>query len=63
MANLYGVPLIGKVFRRQRIEQLTTLLGHHEDQMRGLAAQLLELTEPGDDLAVEVLRLLEALDG
>ena len=37
-------------------------VGHHERQMRNAVAQLVELTEPGDDLHVECRRLLEQLD-
>ena len=48
--------------KRSRIRALVDELGHHERQLRNAVAQLVELTEPGDDLHVECCRLLEQLD-
>lgn len=38
-------------------------LGQLEQQMRNVCAELLEITEPGEDLAESVARLLVALEG
>ena len=48
--------------KRSRIKALVDEVGHHERQLRNAVAQLVELTEPGDDLHVECRRLLEQLD-
>ena len=48
--------------KRSRIKALVEEVGHHERQLRNAVAQLVELTEPGDDLHVECCRLLEQLD-
>ena len=48
--------------KRSRIKALLDEVGHHERQLRNAVAQLVELTEPGDDLHVECCRLLEQLD-
>jgi hypothetical protein len=61
--GLLNVPVIGKRFRKARISALVEQLSAHEAAMRDLCAELLELSDPGDDLAVEVLRLLTTLDG
>ena len=59
---MLGIRLIGRRRRKQRIEALVAQLGTLEAGIRDCCSALLELTEPGDDLAVEVERLLAALD-
>ncbi len=49
--------------RKRRINRLVLQLTGLELAMRDVSAALLELTDPGDDLHVEVIRLLQALDG
>lgn len=63
MGPLGRVPVLSKLLRRRRMDHLLDHLGELEAQMRGTVAALQELTEPGDDLAVELERLLQALDG
>lgn len=55
------IPIIGRRARKQRINALVNEVARHERQMRNAVAQLIELTEHGDDLHVECCRLLEAL--
>jgi hypothetical protein len=57
------VPVIGKALRRRRIDQLVDNLGDLEASMRDVCSALIELTDQNDDLHVEVLQLLKALDG
>lgn len=61
--RLFRVPVIGKAIRRQRIIKLVDDLAELEGGMRDVCAALVELTDPNDDLHVEVVRLLQALDG
>ena len=56
------VPVIGKALRRRRINQLVDHLGDLEANMRDVCSALIELTDPNDDLHVEVVRLIQALD-
>ena len=56
------IPLISLRNKRKRIRALVDEVSHHERQMRNAVAALVELTDPGDDLHVECLRLLEQLD-
>jgi hypothetical protein len=56
-------PLIGAATRKRRISRLIDELESCELLMRDLCAQLIELSEDGDDLHVEVRRVLEALEG
>jgi hypothetical protein len=56
-------PLIGAVSRKRRINRLINEMESCELLMRDLCAQLIELSEEGDDLHVEVRRVLDALDG
>lgn len=55
--------VIGRRRRLQRIHQLIDELGRWEEEGRGILSSLQELTDPDDDLAVEVARLVAALDG
>jgi hypothetical protein len=57
------MPLMWRIHKQKRINYLIEALGVHETAMRDCCAQLIELTEPGDDLHAEVLRLLAALEG
>jgi hypothetical protein len=57
------IPLISRALRQRRINGLVDRIALYENELRDNCAQLIELTEPGDDLHVEILRLLEALDG
>jgi hypothetical protein len=57
------LPLIGEATRKRRIKRLIGQLEGYETAIRDVCAQLIELSPDGDDLHVEVRRLLEALDG
>ena len=61
--HIYRIPVIGKRLRRERINALVEELSDLEGGMRDVAAALIELTDPNDDLHVEVVRLIQALDG
>jgi hypothetical protein len=61
--DLLNVPVVGKRLRKARINALVNQLAAHEWAMRDICAALLELTDPDDDLAVEVEHLLATLDG
>ena len=61
--DIAKLPVIGKRVRARRIKRLVAALGEHEAAMRDICAALLELTDQGDDLAVEVARILQALEG
>jgi hypothetical protein len=63
MANRFGIPLISRVWRRRRLAQLVDDLQLWEAQGRDLLAQVVELTEPDDDLHTEAARVLELLTG
>jgi hypothetical protein len=49
--------------RRERIQQLLAQIEVWEIDGRDLFAQVVELTEPDDDLGVECRRVLELLEG
>lgn len=55
--------VLGRRRRMQRINQLIDELGQWEEQGRGILSNLLELTDPDDDLSGEISRLIAALDG
>ena len=57
------VPVLSRFLRKRRVEALVDEIEVHEVRLRDLCAALIELTAPDDDLHVEILRLLEALDG
>ena len=61
--NIYRIPVIGKRLRLERINALVEELSDLEGGIRDVAAALIELTDPNDDLHVEVVRLIQALDG
>jgi len=56
-------PLLSRLLRQRRIHALVDEIEIHEARLRDLCAALMELTDPDDDLHVEIVRLLEALDG
>lgn len=49
--------------RLSRIRILTAQLSRHEADLRDVCAAIAELTEPGDQIHIEVRRILEAFDG
>ena len=49
--------------RRERIQQLLQQIEQWEIEGRDLFAQVVELTDPEDDLSVECRRVLELLEG
>lgn len=55
--------VMGDRSRRRRVDRLVRELEGYEWAMRDRCAQLLELCDQGDDLHVEVLRVLDALEG
>jgi hypothetical protein len=57
------LPLIGATSRKRRIKRLIDQLEGYERAMRDICAQLIELSDEGDDLHIEVRRILECLDG
>jgi hypothetical protein len=57
------ITVMSNAARKRRIDRLVLQLTGLELSMRAAAAALLELTEPDDDLHVEVVRLLQALEG
>jgi hypothetical protein len=61
--ELPPIPTITRRQRAQRARRLVAQLGQLEQQMRNCCAELLEITEPGEDLAETVARLLVALEG
>lgn len=48
--------------RRERIQQLLTHIERWEIEGRDLFSQVIELTDPEDDLSLECRRVLELLD-
>lgn len=61
--NIYRIPVIGRALRLQRINDLVEELSELESGMRDVCAALIDMTDPDDDLHVEVVRLIQALDG
>lgn len=59
----FPVPVVGKALRKRRINALVDQAAKLENEMRDVLAALIELTEPNDDLHVEVVRIVKALDG
>jgi hypothetical protein len=57
------IPVMTERARKRRINRLIAELEGYEVAMRDRCSQLMELTDAGDDLHVEVRRLVEALDG
>lgn len=57
------IKLICEKARQRRISRLLRELEGYERAMRDRCAQVIELTEVGDDIHVECLRVLESLDG
>lgn len=63
MASLPRLRVMTRRERGRRSRQLVGELGQLEARMRNVCAELLELSEPGDDLGDAVARLLVALEG
>lgn len=61
--NIYRIPVIGRALRLQRINDLVEELSELEGGMRDVCAALIDMTDPDDDLHVEVVRIIQALDG
>ena len=59
----FPIPVVGKALKKRRINGLVDQLAKLEGEMRDVLAALVELTEPHDDLHVEVVRIVKALDG
>lgn len=55
--------MIGRALRLQRINDLVEELSELEGGMRDVCAALIDMTDPDDDLHVEVVRIIQALDG
>lgn len=55
------IPVMSDRARKRRINRLVRELEGYEAAMRDRCAQLIELSEPGDDLAVECQLLLQRL--
>ena len=58
----YVIRLMPRRMRQARIHQLLERLEAWESEGRDLLAQLVELTDQGDDIHCEVLRVLELLE-
>jgi hypothetical protein len=56
------LPLLGAAARRRRLVDLLTKAERLETQLCNVIAQVVELTDPGDEIHVEMRALLEALD-
>lgn len=59
----WPVRVVSRAWRRRRLVQLMEDLQLWELDGRELLAQVVELTDPGDDLHREASRVLELLDG
>jgi hypothetical protein len=63
MAKRFGIPVVSRLWRRRRLAQLVDDLQLWEAEGRDLLAQVVELTEPDDDLHCEAARVLDLLSG
>lgn len=61
MSSLDPIPVVSRFMRRRRIALLIDELTLWEAQGRDLLAQVIELTDPNDDLHVECARVLDLL--
>ena len=61
MPNLNPLPVVRRAWRRRRLAQLVDQLQLWEIEGRDLLAQVVELTEHGDDLHQECARVLDLL--
>lgn len=59
----WPVRVVGRAWRRRHLAQLLDDLQQWEVDGRDLLAQVVELSDPDDDLHAEVSRLLALLDG
>ena len=56
------IQFLGRRGRRQRIDQLLDQLADQEMALRDTCAALIEITDEGDELSLEIRRFLEQLD-
>lgn len=63
MERLPFIPTVTRFWRRRRIAELVDRLQMWESEGRDLLAQLVELTDEGDDLHTEAVRVLDLLSG
>jgi hypothetical protein len=63
MASLNPIPVVSRLWRRRRLVELLDCLQAWEAEGRDLLAQVVELTEPDDDLHCEAQRVLDLLSG
>jgi len=61
VSSLDPIPVVSRFMRRRRIALLIDELTLWEAQGRDLLAQVIELTDPNDDLHVECARVLDLL--
>ena len=57
------VPVVSGWARRRKVSRVIEHIGLLEEEIRNECAVLLDLVDTNDDLAVEIRRLLEALEG
>lgn len=55
--------MMPRPIRKARLRALVEELASAEADLRDICSSILELTEPGDDLHLSVLAVLQALDG
>jgi hypothetical protein len=63
MASLNPIPVVSRLWRRRRLAELLDCLQEWEAEGRDLLHQVVELTEPDDDLHCEAQRVLDLLSG
>lgn len=63
MGPLNRIPVVSRLWRRRRLAELLDRLQVWELEGRDLLAQVVELTEPDDDLHCEANRVLDLLSG
>ncbi|MDI9407224.1 MAG: hypothetical protein QM522_11020 [Chitinophagaceae bacterium] len=57
------IPVVSGWARLRKVSRVIEHIGMLEEEIRNECAVLLDLVDTKDDLAVEIRRLLEALDG
>ena len=57
------IPVVSGWARRRKVSRVIEHIGLLEEEIRNECAVLLDLVDTNDDLAVEIRRLLEALEG
>jgi hypothetical protein len=61
--RLYKIPVIGRALRLHHVHLLVDEFQELEAAMRDTGARLIELSDPGDELAAAVQKILTALEG